>query len=128
MSLQTRRNDFFLTCALLLSACGARSTNDYGLEETAGFLLVGERLTGLRIEIDGSYNKTISGDDTTRTLGTWTARRNKDEKMQRALIEAEPGRHDLKGGGLGPRSLSHTSCRPRGNHNRVSVWSERSAD
>ncbi len=96
MYLQTKRIVFAFSMALALTACGARSTNEYGLEESTGVMLVGERLEGLRIEIDDVYNRTITSDEITRTLGAWTARRNKEEKMQRTLIEIASGRHGLK--------------------------------
>lgn len=93
---QIRLALLLLTLGLGLAACGARTTNQYGLNEAAGFLLIGQRLIGLQVEVDGARSKTISKSDIDGSIGVWGARKNRDEKMQRILIEADSGMHDVR--------------------------------
>ena len=93
---QIRLALLLLTLGLGVAACGARTTNQYGLNEAAGFLLIGQRLIGLQVEVDGARSKTISKSDIDGSIGVWGARKNRDEKMQRILIEADSGMHDVR--------------------------------
>ena len=93
---QTRLALLLLTLGLGVAACGARTTNQYGLNEAAGFLLIGQRLIGLQVEVDGARSKTISKSDIDGSIGVWGARKNRDEGMQRILIEADSGMHDVR--------------------------------
>lgn len=95
MYLRNRRSICLVILSVLLSGCGASAVSEYGLEEYTGIVLLGDKLEGISVEMGGA-RRTISKEDITRTLGVWSARRSKEEKLQRVLIEAAPGSHGLK--------------------------------
>lgn len=93
--LQIRRLACGLTVALILSACGARSTSEYGLEEATAIMVVGEQLEGLQIEIGDWYHQILTAEDISRSVGALTVRRNTNEKMERVVIETQPGQQTV---------------------------------